>query len=165
MDHVEARILGLVARLYPEVFQALDEFCARHAGYLDETIRVFDREVQFYAAYLDFTAPMKAAGLEFCYPAVSAGSKQISARRAFDLALAAKLMPRAAAVVRNDFYLAGRRAHRRGDRAKSRRQDDVRADVRPAALPRQPRLPGPGRARRPCSCPTGSSRISSAKRT
>jgi DNA mismatch repair ATPase MutS len=108
MDHVEARILDLVARLYPEVFQALDEFCARHAAYLDETIRVFDREVQFYAAYRDFTAPMKAAGLDFCYPAMSDGSKEISARRSFDISLAAKLMPRAAAmVVRNDFYLVG----------------------------------------------------------
>ena len=107
MDHVEARILGLVARLYPEAFEALDEFCARHAAYLDETIRVFDREVQFYAAYQDFTAPMTKAGLDFCYPAVSAGSKEISAHGSFDLALAAKLMPRAAAIVRNDFYLTG----------------------------------------------------------
>lgn len=72
---MEARILELVARLYPGVFQALDEFCARHAGYLDETIRVSDQEIQFYVAYLDFIAPMKAAGLEFCFPAVSAASK------------------------------------------------------------------------------------------
>ncbi|MGO8889440.1 MAG: MutS-related protein [Streptosporangiaceae bacterium] len=107
MDHVEARILDLVARLYPDVFQGLDEFCARHAAYLDDTIRVFDREVQFYVAYLDFTAPVKAAGVDFCYPAVSGRAKQISARSAVDLALAAKLMPRAAAVVRNDFYLTG----------------------------------------------------------
>jgi len=107
MDHVEARILDLVARLYPEAFGALDEFCASRAGYLDKTIRVFDREVQFYAAYQDFIAPMKAAGLEFCYPAMSAASKETSAHDSFDLALAAKLMPRAAAVVRNDFYLGG----------------------------------------------------------
>ena len=41
-----------------------------------------------------------------------------------------------------------------------RRQDDLRADVRPAALPGQPR---PARSRpraRGCSCPTGSSRTS-----
>jgi hypothetical protein len=107
LDHVEARILELVARLYPEVFQALDEFYARQTSYLDDTIRVFDREVQFYAAYLDFIAPMKAEGLDFCYPAVSVGSKEISVQRAVDLALAAKLMPRADAVVRNAFYLAG----------------------------------------------------------
>ncbi len=107
MDHVEARILALVARLFPDVFAALDDFCARHSAYLDATIRVFDREVQFYAAYADFIAPMKAAGLDFCYPAVSTESKQVSVRDAVDLALAAKLIPRAAAIVRNDFRLAG----------------------------------------------------------
>jgi DNA mismatch repair protein MutS len=107
MDHVEAHILDLVARLYPEVFQALDEFRARHSGYLDETIRVFDREVQFYTAYLDFIAPMIKAGLDFCYPAMSAESKEITAHDSFDLALAAKLMPKATAVVRNDLYLTG----------------------------------------------------------
>jgi MutS domain V/Inorganic pyrophosphatase len=62
-------------------------------------------QVQFYAAYAAFIAPMKAAGLEFCYPAVSAAAKQVSAKGSFDLALAAKLMPRAAAVIRNDFRL------------------------------------------------------------
>jgi len=69
---------------------------------------VFDREVQFYAAYLAFIAPMRKAGLEFCYPDISAESKQTSVRDSFDLALAAKLRPEAAGVVRNDFYLAGR---------------------------------------------------------
>ena len=107
MNHVEAHILELVARLYPDVFGALDEFRARHASYLDETIRTFDREVQFYAAYLAFIAPMRKAGLEFCYPDLSAESKHISAHGCFDLALAAKLRSGAAAVVRNDFYLTG----------------------------------------------------------
>jgi DNA mismatch repair protein MutS len=108
MNHVEEQILGLVARLFPDVFGSLDDFCSRHAAYLDETVGAFDREIQFYAAYLDFIAPMKAAGLEFCYPAVSADSKDESVLDAFDLALAAKLTPRTAAdVVRNDFYLAG----------------------------------------------------------
>ena len=108
MNHVEARILELVARLYPDLFGALDEFCVGHASYLDETIRVFDREVQFYAAYLAFIAPMRKAGLEFCYPDVSAESKHISVHDCFDLALAAKLGSGARAVVRNDFYLTGR---------------------------------------------------------
>jgi DNA mismatch repair protein MutS len=108
MNHVEERILDLVARLYPDVFRALDEFCVRHASYLDQTIRVFDREVQFYAAYLAFIRPMRKLGLEFCYPDISAGSKQISVRGCFDLALAAKLRSEAADVVRNDFYLTGR---------------------------------------------------------
>jgi DNA mismatch repair protein MutS len=122
MDHVEARIADLVAWLYPAAFQALDDFCDGHSGYLDETIRVFDREVQFYTAYRSFIAPMKAAGLEFCYPVMSAGAKEAGAKEAgakkasakeisvlgaFDLALAAKLMPKAGAIVRNDFDLTG----------------------------------------------------------
>ena len=107
MNHVEERILNLAARLFPEAFQALDDFCARYDRYIDEKIRRFDREVQFYAAYLAFIAPMRAAGLEFCYPAMSAESKEIAVRDSFDLALAAKLMPRASAVVHNDFHLEG----------------------------------------------------------
>ncbi len=107
VNHVEERILGFVARLFPDAFQALGEFRARHVRYLDKVIWAFDREVQFYVAYLNFIAPMRAAGLEFCYPVVSAGSKQIKASGSFDLALAAKLMPRADAVVPNDFYLEG----------------------------------------------------------
>jgi DNA mismatch repair protein MutS len=107
MNHIEERIVDLVARLYPDEFRALDEFRAHHAAYLDETIRVFDREVKFYAAYLILIAPMRKAGLKFCYPDISAGSKQISAHECFDLALAAKLVARDASVVRNDFYLTG----------------------------------------------------------
>ena len=116
MNHVEERILGLVARLYPDEFGALNDFCARRAGYLDDTIRLFDREIQFYAAYLRFTAPMKAAGLDFCYPVVSTTSKEVNAVAAFDLALASKLtsqatevkpIPQATEVVRNDFCLTG----------------------------------------------------------
>ena len=107
MNHIEERIVDLVARLYPDVFRALDEFRARHAAYLDDTIRVFDREVKFYAAYLTLIAPMRKTGLEFCYPDVSAESKHIGAQGCFDLALAAKLVSRDATVVRNDFHLTG----------------------------------------------------------
>jgi DNA mismatch repair protein MutS len=38
MNHVEAQILGLVARLNPEVFAGLDRYCAAHGDFLDETV-------------------------------------------------------------------------------------------------------------------------------
>jgi DNA mismatch repair protein MutS len=107
MNHVEARILDLVARLYPDVFAELDDYTARNQDYLDTVIGSFDREVQFYLAYLEFTAPLKKAGLQFCYPQVSAGAREISADGAFDLALASKLVPDQSAVVTNDFALRG----------------------------------------------------------
>jgi DNA mismatch repair protein MutS len=107
MDHVEEQILDLVARFYPDAFGALREFRARHAGYLDPTIGAFDREVQFYLAYLAHISRLEAAGLPFCYPRVSVRSKEISAVAAFDLALAGRLVPEGREVVCNDFELNG----------------------------------------------------------
>jgi DNA mismatch repair protein MutS len=107
MDHVEAQIAGLVARLYPEEFRELDGYCARHGDYLDPVIGRFDREVQFYLAYLELAGRYQAAGLSFCYPDVSAGSKETAAESTFDIALAGKLVPGGGTVVTNDFRLTG----------------------------------------------------------
>jgi DNA mismatch repair protein MutS len=107
MDHVQEWIADRVARLFPAEFAALDSFCARHGQFEDETVAAFDREIQFYLGYLDFIGPMKAAGLEFCYPRVSTGDKETDVSGAFDLALAAKLAPGFADVVANDFRLSG----------------------------------------------------------
>jgi len=104
MNHVEEGILDRVALLYPDVFTALDTFYERHRSYLDEGIAAFDRELQFYLAYLDYTRRLQAAGLPFCYPVVSAHSREVYARETYDLALAFKLLHRGA-VVCNDFSL------------------------------------------------------------
>lgn len=105
MNHVEAQILDRVAMLNPDVFGTLAEYCARHRDHLDATVGRFDREVQFYLAYIDLVGRFKAAGLPFCYPHVSTRSKDIAAEETFDLALANKLVPERGAVVCNDFYL------------------------------------------------------------
>jgi DNA mismatch repair protein MutS len=105
MDHVEAQILDRVANLNPEVFATLADYCARHRGYLDATVRRFDREVQFYLAYLELIRPYRAAGLAFNYPRVSARSKEVMAAETFDIALAGKLVPEGGPVVCNDLYL------------------------------------------------------------
>jgi DNA mismatch repair protein MutS len=107
MDHVEAQIVSLVARLYPDEFGTLAGYCALHRDYLDPTIGRFDREVQFYLAYLELIGRHKAAGLPFCYPHVSARSKEITAEDTFDIALANKLVPVGGTVITNDFCLTG----------------------------------------------------------
>jgi len=107
MDHVEARILDGVAELYPDVFRARADFCRDHSDYLDAVVGRFDREVQFYLAYLEMIERFRGAGLPFCYPDVSARSKEIAVGEAFDIALAGKLVPQGGTVVGNDFGLAG----------------------------------------------------------
>jgi len=105
MNHVEAAVLDLVAKLHPDVFSSLERYCSRHGEYLDGTIREFDREVQFYVACLEHIARLKAAGLPFCYPDVTGRSKEVYGYEVFDLALANKLARENAPVVRNDFHL------------------------------------------------------------
>ena len=105
MNHVEAKILALVARLYPDIFATLDHYCAKNSHYLDETIRVFDREIQFYVAYLAYIEKIKRAGLNFCYPKISKNGKEVFDLEGFDIALAYKLSSGKSPVVCNDFYL------------------------------------------------------------
>jgi len=105
MSHIEAQILEFVARLYPDIFARLDEFCAQHGDFLDRKIGTFDREIQFYVSYLDYIAALKNAGLPFCYPHIINPSRQISVRDGFDIALAAKLVREGTPVVCNDLYL------------------------------------------------------------
>jgi DNA mismatch repair protein MutS len=105
LNHVEAQILELVARLHPDVFAALDEYCERNRDYLDRKVARFDREVQFYVAYLEQVERLRAGGLVCSYPRFAEGSETTWARGAFDVALARELGQRGGLVVRNDFEL------------------------------------------------------------
>ena len=67
----------------------------------------FDRETQFYIAYLEYMRMLGRAGLRFCYPRVSAADKEVHSKEGFDLALATKLMDSKVPVVCNDFHLTG----------------------------------------------------------
>jgi DNA mismatch repair protein MutS len=107
MNHVEEIILGFVARFNPEPFRRLDEFCTANREFADALVGRFDREIQFYMAYLGYAERFKKAGLAFCYPTVSARDKDVYDRAAFDLALATKLFNESAPIVCNDFRLDG----------------------------------------------------------
>lgn len=104
-EHVEAGVLNLVARLYPDIFSNLDNYCIRYRDFINETIFVFSREIQFYIAYLEYMEKFKRVGLCFCYPQMSGQCKEIHSFDGFDLALAGKLIGQNQSVVCNDFYL------------------------------------------------------------
>ena len=105
MNPIESAILERVARLHPDVFGALEAFALRHDDYLDATVAAFDREVQFYLAYLDYVRRFEAAGLHFCYPVVSPVDKTVGVRACFDPALAHRLLANRMSVVCNDIAL------------------------------------------------------------
>lgn len=107
MNHIQAQVLDGLALLYPDTFRALDEFSVAHVNYLDQKISRFDREIQFYVAYLAYVNKIRDAGLSFCLPKLSQTSKQLRGCAAFDLALAGKLMRDKATVICNDFFLTG----------------------------------------------------------
>jgi DNA mismatch repair protein MutS len=106
INHIESQIQDRVALLFPDTFRALGEFCSANIAYVDPTISRFEREIHFYIAYLEFTQRIRAAGLSFSLPHVSAASKEIAGRGTFDLALASKLLSEGDSVVANDFWLA-----------------------------------------------------------
>lgn len=107
MDHVEAQIVRLVARLFPREFATLDRFCRAHTGFVDETVARFDREVQFYLAVVEKTERLSASGLPLSLPAVSDRSKAETVEDGFDLALALVEHGRQRHVVLNSFDLSG----------------------------------------------------------
>jgi DNA mismatch repair protein MutS len=108
INHIEAQVLGFVARLHSEVFASLERYCSVHAEFVDGTIATFDREIQFYLAYLEYIEKFKSLGLKFCYPEMSRSHKAVRNFETFDLALAQKLAADHSPIICNDFYLKGK---------------------------------------------------------
>ena len=107
MNHIEAQIMDFVIKLHPDVFASLKAHLARHLQFIDDVVSTFDREAQFYAAWLEYAGKFKRAGLRFCYPQLSSEDKSVFCREGFDLALAEKLLHEKKPVVCNDFELNG----------------------------------------------------------
>ena len=76
MNHIEANIINCVARLFPEIFLSLDNYCKKNFNFVDDNILKFDREVQFYITYLELILKLKSKGLKFCYPEISDKKKR-----------------------------------------------------------------------------------------
>ncbi len=108
MNYVEVEILERVVKLYPDLFSSLDAFVSENSDFLDPAIALFEREIQFYIAWLEYLAPFKQAGLSFCYPNIAQTDKEIYDYQGFDLALAGRLVGENSLPVCNDFHIRGR---------------------------------------------------------
>jgi hypothetical protein len=105
INHIQERVLDGLAVLHPETFGALEAFYVAHMEYEDETIKRFEREIQFYVAFLTHIEKFRGAGLSFCRPQLSQATKAVAGRNVFDIVLAAKLIGESDAVVWNDFFM------------------------------------------------------------
>ncbi|APZ44620.1 hypothetical protein BW247_08290 [Acidihalobacter ferrooxydans] len=126
MNAVEARILDGVAQLYAELFSELGAFCERYAAapaalatpspagravdfarypFIATQVATCEREMQFHLAWLDYIAPLRAAGLTFSYPEFATDDRALHADHAFDLALATTLAGSGETPVDNAFHL------------------------------------------------------------
>jgi DNA mismatch repair ATPase MutS len=107
MGHIEATILEAVARLNPKPFEALERFCSSHERFVLRGLHVFEREIQFYLAYLEMVERLTGSGLKFCIPTVANASESITTRGAFDISLALKLAEQGKQPICNDFHVQG----------------------------------------------------------
>lgn len=102
LGHVQAEILKLVEKLYPERIGRLRQFSNAHMEFIDPVISGIYQEFQFYLSYIDYMKVQEKAGLAFCIPRIS-DKGRIFARNAFDTALALKLVKDGKETVTNDF--------------------------------------------------------------
>ena len=68
MNHVEANILGLVARQFPEQLARLRAFVTAHADFLPAGLEHLAQELRFYLDYLRETDRLEREGVRFCLP-------------------------------------------------------------------------------------------------
>lgn len=106
MGNIQSRILDGVAQINPEIFASLCDFVSKLEDFIDPVLIEFERDIQFYVVWIEFTEKLKKTGLNFSI-AHLVQNKQINAKNAFDLALADKLYQKGEKIVSNEFYLEG----------------------------------------------------------
>ncbi|AGO61774.1 MutS-related protein [Ferroplasma acidarmanus] len=103
--HVEAAVVELVAKFYPEQFNRLKDFYKRRLNFMDPVISRFLHEIFFYLKYLQYITPLEESGLQFCIPEIKGETDRIYCLEFFDLALAAKLNERKQIPVTNNIIV------------------------------------------------------------
>ena len=102
-NHVNAKILDFVSKLYPQTFGKLDNFYKKYSDIIDETILTFANEVEFYISYLNYIEDIREEATDFCLPKLQTQEKRVEIKDGFDLALAYNLSQKGKKTVTNDY--------------------------------------------------------------
>lgn len=102
---VELNVLRLVSYLFPEIFDKLNRFCDLNKNFLPNAVETFEREIEFYTSWLEFTKPLLEKGNSFTLPILSADEKDEDVRSCYDLALVCKTLQDDYRVVPNNYFL------------------------------------------------------------
>ncbi len=105
VNTVESRILDLVAARFPEPFGRLAAIARDAPRLLEPALSRFDRELQFYLAYLELADRLATGSLACSYPEISADGREVAVEGAFDPVLALRATVPTAPIVPNDFSL------------------------------------------------------------
>ncbi len=108
MNHVNAKILEFVSRLYPPVFSSLEDFTQKYKNFIQKILLLFAHEVEFYISYLMYIEGIKSSSCHFCYPKIYTKEKSIDVVDGFDVSLAYALSVEKKSVVTNSYYLKGK---------------------------------------------------------
>ncbi|NOX15656.1 MAG: DNA mismatch repair protein MutS [Epsilonproteobacteria bacterium] len=105
INHVNAKILEFVGKLYPLVFSNLENFAQKHKEFIEKSFWVFANEVEFFISYIYYISKINSPTLSFSYPKMSMKSRSIDVLDGFDISLAYSLAFEKKLVVTNSYYL------------------------------------------------------------
>jgi DNA mismatch repair protein MutS len=105
LDRVQRAILGQVVRRHPAIFRSLDDFVARTRDAVDPAVVALADELRFYLDWLAVLAPLRAAGLDICYPVVSVDGPPLEVRGLVDTELAGRLVAGGRPVIASDLAM------------------------------------------------------------
>ncbi|WMT51153.1 MAG: hypothetical protein RE471_09265 [Ferroplasma sp.] len=105
--HMEASLVEMASRLYPDQFLQMESFYEKHQNFINPVIERLMREIKFYTAYIIYMKRFIDSGLDFCIPEIVSSGDVFYSRDSYDLALAGKLLDRGILPVTNGFCLKG----------------------------------------------------------
>lgn len=104
LGHVEAAIVDIVSKFYPEEFNKLDDFNKKFEHFIDPVIEKFMHEIEFYLKYISYMNYLKKTGIEFCIPKITKNNGNVELNNFFDLALAENLLKKGMPIISNNYY-------------------------------------------------------------